>query len=362
MKLIILGAGASFDSVYRSYNSAESDPWKPPLGNELFDTREEFNEIISKYSGAKSLRADILSYNDIETYFQNKWNFIKEHYAKDLLANFINIQYYLSELFYKITLNYSDSGLSNLDVLVQKAYEYSIRSNQDIVFVTFNYDLFIERAISRVLDRHFNTINSYIDNNLKLIKCHGSCNWFKKIDAQKIGYNIYNSRNSIYHYIHEKRIDLSEINSCLGDKFHLYNNDSDFRHTGIKGDQNFYYPYFPQLLIPLKTKDEFVLPQNHLNELHSTLNKVTDILIIGWKGSEEYFNKILSDHFKNRTVKITVVNCRDKSINEQFNTFNINASISFYDNMIATQTYPQGSFSQYIQDVNIEKFEDFFNQ
>ncbi|HEY5123906.1 MAG TPA: hypothetical protein VIK14_09245, partial [Ignavibacteria bacterium] len=99
MKLVILGAGASFDSIYKYENKESSEPWTPPLCNNLFDVREQFNPIMSKYHGVMSLRSEILTYEDIEAYFQDKWNFAIDQNDLQLLNNLINIQYYLSEIF-----------------------------------------------------------------------------------------------------------------------------------------------------------------------------------------------------------------------------------------------------------------------
>jgi hypothetical protein len=196
---------SSFDSVYSYDNEVSSKPWKPPLCNELFGLREEFNPILNNYKGARSLRSEILTYTDIESYFQKKWNFANDYNDLQLINNLINIQYYLSELFCKISINYSNAGPSNIDVIVTKAHEYSIKKRKNIVFVTFNYDTLIEDSFYRVLDRKISSINDYINTDLKLIKCHGSCNWFKRFSDPRIEYNSRNMGSKpIYDYLYKK--------------------------------------------------------------------------------------------------------------------------------------------------------------
>lgn len=362
MKLVILGAGASFDSVYQQFDETLSSIWKPPLGNDIFGLRKNFSDIIRKYPGAIAFRSEIMVSSDIESYFQTKWNLIKNYFDILSLMRLINIQYFLSDLFNKISFNYSSSGLSNLDVLITKAHEYTIRNKEDVVFITFNYDTLIESAFERVLGKSIRNIDDYVKSNIKLFKCHGSCNWFKTFDRDRIAYYKHITSKTIYQYIWDQALDLWEINSNLGSDIILYNNDSDFVAIDEKSGNAFQLALFPQLLIPLKTKDEFVLPENHKISLSQCLNNITDILIIGWKGTEFHFNKYLSNFLSNKSVKITVVNAGDTSIVNELMSFNINAIFNIYNNMKATQNNQPGSFSQYINDINNNEFEDFFSR
>src|SRR6188768_1077515 len=102
MKLVILGAGASFDNINFYYADEPNLSWRPPLANEIFDSRADFINLIHTYPGAAALMSELNNVTDIEDFFQRKWDFAKEHQAKELLANLINIQYYLSHLFQTI--------------------------------------------------------------------------------------------------------------------------------------------------------------------------------------------------------------------------------------------------------------------
>lgn len=362
MKLVILGAGASFDSVYQQYDESLTSKWKPPLGNDLFSLRRNFNDILKKYPGAVALRSEIMAYQDIEFYFQKKWDFVKNNFDVLSLMRLISIQYYLSDLFNQISINYSQSGLSNIDVLITKAHEYAVRKREDVVFITFNYDTLIESAMERVFGKSILRIDDYVNGYIKLFKCHGSCNWFKTFNRNRIGYSNDISSKPIFQHVWDNRYNLWDINSALDKDVVLYNNDSYFIETDNKSGQKIRLALFPQLLIPMRTKDDFVLPENHNKSLDQSLNDVTDILIIGWKGSETHFNKYLSNRISNRGVTITVVNAGDKSIEKELKSFNINAKYNFYDKMKATQNNIPGSFSQYIVDINNNEFEDFFSK
>ena len=73
---------------------------------------------------------------------------------------------------------------------------------------------------------------------------------------------------------------------------------------------------FPQLLIPLKDKDDFILPQSHQKCLIDNISKVTEILIIGWKGTEYKFQELLKKNIGNKKVKVKCVNAGFKDIEQ----------------------------------------------
>jgi hypothetical protein len=50
----------------------------------------------------------------------------------------------------------------------------------------------------------------------------------------------------------------------------------------------------PALAIPVVTKSNFVCPQAHIDHLEQLLPKVEKILVMGWRGAETHFLKLLS--------------------------------------------------------------------
>ena len=72
--------------------------------------------------------------------------------------------------------------------------------------------------------------------------------------------------------------------------------------------------FLPQLLTPFTDKDDFVMPMNHRLLLEANLDKIQEILIIGWKGTEQVFKDLLRSKIGNKQIKITVVNKKDDTI------------------------------------------------
>jgi hypothetical protein len=53
-------------------------------------------------------------------------------------------------------------------------------------------------------------------------------------------------------------------------------------------------PLFPAIAIPVEIKSSFECPSDHLDCLNAHLEKVTKILIVGWRAAEKHFLDLLS--------------------------------------------------------------------
>lgn len=325
MKLIVFGAGASYDSLHTKYNSnsSENELWKPPLANEIFSNRVNFIEILKNFDGAMSLKSQAILHPDLEEYFQELWDFANDNNDNLSFAKIINTQYFLQKLFMSISDQYGNLGDSNYDVISNFAYNYSISQKSDILFVSFNYDILLERALERVLKIKFNSIDDYLKYNIKYIKPHGSCNWFRNF-RRRSGKGSIGSITGINPEFFTKKLyeggtSYEFIEQNLNKEFVLRNQFNADEYFGL-----------PQLLIPLKNKDEFVLPPNHFEYLDNYLKEVEEILIIGWKGTEEKFLKVLNDNLKDKKVIITTICNGDNTINSQLTKAIPNATINSY--------------------------------
>lgn len=380
MKIVILGAGASYDCINRFhefFGSIDAHKWRPPLGNDIFGVRANFREIYDKYAGAKSLSHSINSGNDIEDFFQKKWDLAVEKNDKHTLANIINIQYCLQELFYKISTEYSKNiGVSNYHVLIQQAHDYYIETGEEVAFITFNYDLLLEYA----LIQHYNeeteiSKQTYTKYPIKIFKPHGSCNWFRKFKGEKSGFDFHNllinkpAYNEILNQLDEEIIvsdfPIKNIHSDLIN-FPIF-------HLGIdRTNQNQFTNCFPQLLIPIKTKDEFVMSQEHLDMMNDFLSKCKDMLIIGWKGQEERFLETLKEQCGENEIQATFVTCEDKKPAMELMKYIPKLKSRFFNNIYTENHFEKdkiitdlelnkGTFSSYILNITKEGKKGFFD-
>lgn len=326
MKLVVLGAGASFDCMYDFFDDQKVMPWRPPLANEMFDTRKEFRSIIENYPGGKFYISQINTIEDVEDFFQKQWLFLKTNRAVDLASAFLNLNYCLSSLMYQISSQYKNVGLSNYDILIQKAYEYAIRNKEDVLIVTFNYDLLLEDSLSKLFfgDGRKVDIEHYVKFPIKIIKPHGSCNWVKRFRKD---YFIPDGM-SVSHHLFQEKVTLRQINEALENQVFAVDNPMSEKYFG---KPNQVWNCFPQILVPLKDKDDFILPTLHREYLENNLSKIDEILVVGWKGSEAKFQHLLQSQIGSKKVKITSVNAGYPDIETVLKPYVTNAEFYHYD-------------------------------
>ncbi|MBS4066513.1 MAG: hypothetical protein KGZ74_18270 [Chitinophagaceae bacterium] len=365
MKMVIFGAGASFDSVY-SYNyNLDEFKWRPPLGNEIFTTRKNFMGIFQNYPGVISLLSYLNAIDDIEDFFQKRYDFTQTYKPKEFIAELINIQFCLQHLFYSISHENFDIGLSNYDILVNQALEYAIAKKEDVLFVTFNYDLLLEFALKKkyfTFQQRDLKINEYLSTPIKIIKPHGSCNWFRRFNENPFRED-YNFRYQIFN----DKYDFEKIESMLDNDIEVVNNP---------GIANAFY--FPQLLIPFKSKDSFIMPKEQKDYLDNNLHRVSEILIVGWKGTEYNFLNLLKEKLYEKPVKITCVNGSSNNIADHLKEYIPNSTTEYYTERFNLTTYDnsilsyrdddkkniiyhsEGTFSSYTLNTTKGRYKNFF--
>lgn len=296
-KAIILGAGASFDFTY------DNNSGRMPLTRDLFHA--EHNSILRKYQGAYDLSSDILQYSDIEDYFQKQWAKIMRTYNVPLLRQLISTQYYIHDLFFTLSGKLSNTQKNNYLKLVALAHEYILETQDALIpIITFNYDTLIEEALSRQLGYYFTSTHDYVNftnRNIMLFKPHGSCNWARKFKRGQItgGPGQLKEISQLAAKIYTENRNLHDIYKNIGDEIEVV--------TGKKNPAVDEHLYYPSLLIPYRDKDEFSMPSMHTGILRHMLSSVDELLIIGWKGTEEYFRNMLKHSVGGKAAKITLV-------------------------------------------------------
>jgi hypothetical protein len=76
--------------------------------------------------------------------------------------------------------------------------------------------------------------------------------------------------------------------------------------------------YLPQLLIPYKSKDSFVMPEKHELWMEYFLSQIDEIIVIGWKGTEAKFQELLKRKLENKKVTITTITRGDNTVIKEF--------------------------------------------
>jgi hypothetical protein len=223
--------------------------------------------------------------------------------------------------------------------LVNLADEHTVRSGEKVLITSFNYDTLFEEAITQHYGYAYNDMTDYIEAKRKMIlfKPHGSWNWVRQFKTYTTMMMNRNDRMFSEILFNEKRTyaqifrDLEE-NIKITNELPVHNKD----------DRN--RPFLPQLLIPFTDKDEFVMPEAHRRTLEQNLGTLEEILIIGWKGTEQRFKTLLGQMIGNKAIKITSVTNGDKT-----------AQMALSDVLPSASWHFEGTFTEYLQNCMKQK-------
>jgi len=333
-RMFVFGAGASAfcafgDGLDKLRNKTLL---RPPTGYEIFDTNYE--NILSSYEGARSSVSDFEDKGkDIEGCLESEWADVRYYHNPQIVARHTNIQLYLQELFQKI----SDEVIKNhyrnnlYSSFANKLQRYATKKNERMAFVSFNYDTIFDYFLDHAFRMDLSLMKNYMDYNSKyamLFKPHGSCNWgwgFR--EDRLVGMNgslpkflyqqQYTPANIYYHL-------LGDFNEMI--HAHSWGNEKAIntkglgRHTINKNlieviPQGTNKKYYPALLLPYRDKDEFIMHYDHYHAMQWFMGDMEELYLIGWKGNEAAFNKMLKTH-AHRLKKIVIVNPAEK-INQE---------------------------------------------
>lgn len=296
--LIILGAGASFDSQSNTDFSDRHilDHWHPPLTNNIFDTRR-FYEILNKYEPyvshlaayvSSKLKGGKLSFEDILTDLRIN----KTSSNPDLIQQLVALRFYIVDLFMAVSTNYFRS-VNNYQTLIQIING----TGRKACIVNFNYDLLFEKAFFTKLPTQ---VEEYTKQDIKVIKLHGACNWYfwRKINGL--------DPKSSYDF------------ALLGAQYVLDSESTKYPIVikNVKTSKNLpsegsdpltKFTYLPAVALPLHSKLDYVCPEEHVAAMKSAIDGVDRIVIIGWKAGDPYLVQLLKDLLKDKEIPIAVV-------------------------------------------------------
>ena len=290
--MIIFGAGASYDVIDKSYNPHDKD-FQPPLTNQLFDMRfqvyiDEMSEFTNRIP---ELRAK-LAYNvcGLEEYLDNLKQKALTSKNKKIYFEFIEVLLYLQNIIHQVSNKYlkanSSGGItSNYHSFLKKFQDEQINP----LLVTFNYDLYLDRACTDVFGKNFNTVDDYTNSNIKLYKVHGSVNW---------GYNCDVNLDSVPSFF--DKCERYERLSQWIEKF----DSRDIKPQLIQDySESLYYP---ALAVPLKKNKGFVIPE-YKKQLQEAIREIDTIVVVGWSASDSFFLDLIHSSIRHNQVSLFIV-------------------------------------------------------
>jgi hypothetical protein len=297
--LIIVGAGASFDSDWRRPRevSLSSYEWdgrgklsRPPLAKDLFDDNR-FGEYVARYPPSQGLMDRLRrAAPAVEQELEKIRDLSKKqgHLPRMLLA----VRYYLRIVIADTVGQWNKAKpdeMTNFTQLLTQLEPWRLRQERDsgsperVAIVTFNYDTLFDDALTHLLP-HFplTKVENYTsDPRYQLFKLHGSVNWWREVRGHIVGNQQWTSGQGL-------------IGSPVDWARTMFDPPGEFTENGrflMDGSGGLYPPCVPCIALPTATKaaSDFACPDTHVADLMRLLREVTDVLIIGWKGIEGHF-------------------------------------------------------------------------
>jgi hypothetical protein len=308
MLMVIFGAGASFDSsptyplgaVPPDATSEGHNAYhRPPLARELFANRPLFIDALDLFPQCKAIvpmlrdPAVISGEKSIEALLQDIEEEAKTYPRgpQELAAVHCYLQRAISEC--QIGWRGVTKGVTNYLTLLREI-ERMHKGEEPVCLVTFNYDTLLEDALG-ALGHGIDRMEAYIDapTLFRVFKLHGSVNW-----AQTVGNKVPVNVNpqawlSVLTYLIEHAAELR-----ISDTFVM----CDPRTMGVANG----LPAFPAIAIPVEKKNQFACPQSFIDGLTEVLPKISKILVVGWRATENHFLELLKRNLPPR-VQLYIV-------------------------------------------------------
>ena len=175
--------------------------------------------------------------------------------------------------------------MTNFVTLFDRIDEWRHTQGNRVAIATFNYDMMVEHALSRLFRMSFNEMKDWVGGpNYVLFKLHGSVNWVHPV------VNIDPPQATLLAQAAEQgTLEVVE------DVFNVRQNVAD-ANTG-----------YPAMAIPVVSKSKLELPTDHITALVGLLPEVDRILIVGWRAMDHMFLHLLKDRFDADSAKVLVV-------------------------------------------------------
>ncbi len=290
MLMVIFGAGASYDSAASRPIPSTPDvrdyPDRPPLANYLFHPQQEFGQIVQNYKPLIGIvdRLRDLGNESIETRLQRLRDESVTYPVR--YRQLAAIKFYLRDVLLQCSKGWRNRvhSATNFGPLLDDIRKWHVkrRVEEPVCLVTFNYDLLLEHAL---LDAgcgfQMNRMDHYISSPgiFNLFKLHGSVNWARCTDR----------------YTPEKAPGPNDII----DQAELLRATDEFIITGESNPTLSQGRWLmPAIAIPVQTKSDFECPNSHIEKLQSTIPYITELVVIGWKGREANFIKMLNQDLR----------------------------------------------------------------
>ncbi len=336
---VILGAGASHD--VRNAGSPVLNPGlQPPLARDLFDLERHsaFRPILAEYEGAVVLAQDLAARSELRDFdLEKELRRIAGHPSDQVREHYKHIPPYLRDLLMMCSYEYTSYPSCYIRLVQVLLAEHP----SDVLFLVLNYDDLLEQALYQFSSGvvKFESLEDYIRPSypVKVVKLHGSINWFKPIGPVNNDWHTYVRREDVLTKSEDRVIQVM-----------VSHGKSDKRRTHqieISGQRG-----YPILTAPLAGKGTaaMVCPDGHLAVARDFLQDCSRFLVVGCSGSDDDLLDLLKGSVRSGRPWVQFVNGSEAAGNEVRQRFSNKvgsfSSISVVDGQIAFN----GGFAGYV--------------
>ena len=276
MLMVIVGAGASHDSAPGGHGV---EIWRPPLGNGLFPFNLKFyGDAVDRFEDVRYL-AQRLGPLPEGRGLEEELEILQERSKTYplLRRQLTAMRFYLQQVLSGGPQQWSRdlNGRTNYVGLVNEI-DQMWPADRGVCYVSFNYDVLLDGALGTI-DVFFGDMNSYINQpRYRLIKPHGSVNWWHEVKGPTAA-----TRDRSVESLVIRNIDALTVDPAI--------RSDPNRGTSL---------WLPALAIPVASKTQFELPDDHLESFRAATRETTHLLLIGWKANEARFLDELRHHIR----------------------------------------------------------------
>lgn len=290
MLLVIVGAGASYDSVPQlappSSSTGGQNNWtpivqrepgaheefRPPLARQLFEDRKSFVTEMQAFPECLPviplLRCNVPVEQQLAAFEEQAETFPPRR--RQLLA----IRFYLQSLIWNCqkSWHHHHNGINNYVTFLDAIERWRHATNERVCIATFNYDTMLEQAMEQVLGMSFEHFNCYVhDPRYHLIKLHGSIDWGLEVEipsSPRSSKDVIGNADILRVSTRFKKASLNVV----------------FEDNSVG---------FPAIAIPVEKKSQFMCPAEHFQIIGNLLTSVNKVITLGWRAQEQHFLKML---------------------------------------------------------------------
>ena len=307
--VVILGAGASFDSDPARPANINGYPDRPPLADQLFDDRSVHTNAMAAFSRATPAimraREDVKAGDTVEASLARLQQ--RSDSSPKARAQLMAIRFYLQRVLSAGPDAWTTSATRQTTYvnLLEQLDDWREDRKADYCLITFNYDLMLEdaRRIVHGEAAHADSIVNYLyaPSAPRVYKPHGSVNWGRAAEWDGPTASGDDMRRMIIETQPDRLLEewavrpaaaVAPVTEHIGDPS---------LGTGKQ------IVWLPVLAIPVEIKPELVMPPDHLDAMKADLRRATSVLTIGWRGREQHFLDVLRECLPAEPVPLVAV-------------------------------------------------------